>query len=254
MKLHERLKEARTRKNLTQQEVADVLHISRTTVSSWEVGRTIPSLDFIIDLSNLYDLSLDVLLKEDMTMVNQVSKEIKNGKKYKWLVVAICSVLSLFILVNCIWFIRIKNQYSYLDNHWTKVEDSYVYSKNDVNLMTPQMDIKMSVSQNYLKKPSIWIMGTKKGKDNTIGLTFRADEKVFASVPIESKSVIMTEVRVDKDINLINDEENTKFLNENNELSWGETKKGIDDYLKVNQQEFKELYVIMSKEYELIND
>ena len=187
-------------------------------------------------------------------MVNQVSKEIKKGKKYKWLVVAICSVLSLIILVNCIWFIRIKNQYSYLDNHWTKVEDSYVYSKNDVNLMTPQMDIKMSVSQNYLKKPSIWIMGTKKAKDNTIGLTFRADEKVFASVPIEGKGVIMTEVRVDKDINLINDEENTRFLNENNELSWGETKKGIDDYLKVNQQEFKELYVIMSKEYELIND
>lgn len=40
MELHEKLKEKRLEAKLTQKELAELLHVSRQTVSSWEVGRT----------------------------------------------------------------------------------------------------------------------------------------------------------------------------------------------------------------------
>ncbi len=52
------LKQARKMRNLTQKEVADILHISRQSYSSYETGRTRPTPELIAILSNIYDLNL----------------------------------------------------------------------------------------------------------------------------------------------------------------------------------------------------
>ena len=52
------LKQARKKRNLTQKEVADVLHITRQSYSSYETGRTRPTPELIAVLSNIYDLNL----------------------------------------------------------------------------------------------------------------------------------------------------------------------------------------------------
>ncbi|MFI3326761.1 MAG: helix-turn-helix transcriptional regulator [Clostridia bacterium] len=61
--LPNRIKFLREKKGYTQQYVADVLGVHRSTYSYYETGKTEPSLDSIIKLSNLYDISLDRLLK-----------------------------------------------------------------------------------------------------------------------------------------------------------------------------------------------
>lgn len=87
MKIGIKLKQGRAEKNLTQEEAAKVLNVSRSTVSSWEVNRTYPDLDMLVSLSDLYDISLDLMLREDKEMVQTLSQEIQTSRKRKgWLI------------------------------------------------------------------------------------------------------------------------------------------------------------------------
>ncbi|MCF6166336.1 Transcriptional regulator [Furfurilactobacillus rossiae] len=77
MELATALKAARQRANLSQQAVADELHISRQSISKWETGKTLPDIENLIRLSTLFDLSLDDLIKGDTTMMTKISHDSK---------------------------------------------------------------------------------------------------------------------------------------------------------------------------------
>ncbi|MEG0625954.1 helix-turn-helix domain-containing protein [Anaerorhabdus sp.] len=55
----------RKERNLTQQEVADALNVSNKTVSKWERDQGYPELESIVDLANLYGISIDELLNAE---------------------------------------------------------------------------------------------------------------------------------------------------------------------------------------------
>lgn len=95
MKIGQRLKEARTANDYSQQEVSEILHVSRSTISSWEIGRTYPSIELLVELSNLYELSLDQLLKED----DEIIKNFKKEKRYKKWVVILCVIILALLLI-----------------------------------------------------------------------------------------------------------------------------------------------------------
>jgi len=63
-----KLKAARQKSGKTQEQVAEALGVSRQTVSNWENGRTYPDIVSVVKMSDLYDISLDTLLKEEKTM------------------------------------------------------------------------------------------------------------------------------------------------------------------------------------------
>ena len=98
MEIKDKLKEKRLKAELTQKELADILHVSRQTVSSWEVGRTYPDLDILVSMSELYNTPLDDLLKEDSDMVRDITKRIKqsqlNRKIILFLILILVAVLS----------------------------------------------------------------------------------------------------------------------------------------------------------------
>jgi len=167
MKLNERLKLARAQKGFTQQEVADILHISRATVSSWEVGRTLPSLDFIIDLSNLYDLSLDILLKEDMTMVKEFNREIKSSKKRK-LIIIILSILLITTSAFAIFKILAPSNKN-ISYEKLEIIDSKLYSLSDQSLKNGEIKILVFSSSNSIK--------LKKGQ--SVKISFDSDRLTF---------------------------------------------------------------------------
>ena len=92
MEIGKKLKEERMRNQWTQDYVATQLKVSRSTISSWETGRTYPDLDSLVSLSDLYEVSLDILLREDKQMTNKLTRDIKKGRKLKWFVLAIVVV------------------------------------------------------------------------------------------------------------------------------------------------------------------
>lgn len=83
MKIGEKLKQGRMDNNLTQEDVSKILNVSRSTVSSWEVNRTYPDLEILVTLSDLYEISLDNMLREDNQMVKTMAKELKKSSKRK---------------------------------------------------------------------------------------------------------------------------------------------------------------------------
>lgn len=54
LRFGERLKQARLAKQLTQKAVAEQLHVSRQTISSWETENSYPDIDSLLRLSDFY--------------------------------------------------------------------------------------------------------------------------------------------------------------------------------------------------------
>ncbi len=57
-KVGEFLKTLRKDKNLTQEELADKMNVSRRTVSRWETGANLPDLSVLVELADLYDVDM----------------------------------------------------------------------------------------------------------------------------------------------------------------------------------------------------
>lgn len=65
MELHNKIQELRKKQNLTQEELAEKLYVSRTAISKWESGRGYPSIDSLKAISDYFDVSVDDLLSSD---------------------------------------------------------------------------------------------------------------------------------------------------------------------------------------------
>ena len=84
MNIGEKLYELRKGKNLSQEEVADKLNVTRQTISKWETNQSTPDFDKIKPLCDLYEITADELLtgikKEEQPMSNQdVKRKRANG-------------------------------------------------------------------------------------------------------------------------------------------------------------------------------
>jgi len=58
----ERIKFLREQKRLTQAELAKKLGITRSSVNAWEMGISVPSTQYIVELANIFSVSTDYLL------------------------------------------------------------------------------------------------------------------------------------------------------------------------------------------------
>lgn len=58
----DRIKQLRTSNNMTQTDLAKKLNITRSSVNAWEMGISIPSTTYIVELSQLFKVSTDYLL------------------------------------------------------------------------------------------------------------------------------------------------------------------------------------------------
>lgn len=77
MEFNEKLQELRKQNNLTQQELADALYVSRTAISKWESGQGYPNIDSLKAISNYFSISLDELLSSDeiLTIAEEDNKQ-----------------------------------------------------------------------------------------------------------------------------------------------------------------------------------
>jgi len=71
--LSNNIKHLRTLKSLTQEQFAKDLKVSRSRISSYEENRAIPPIDFLIELSEYFNISMDILIKNDLTSATETS-------------------------------------------------------------------------------------------------------------------------------------------------------------------------------------
>ena len=65
MEFNEKIQLLRKQKELTQEELAEKLHVSRTAISKWESGRGYPNIDSLKQIAKLFSLTVDELLSAE---------------------------------------------------------------------------------------------------------------------------------------------------------------------------------------------
>lgn len=61
--------------NLSQEDLAERVYVTRQTISNWETGKSYPDIHSLLLLSSLFDVSLDTLIKGDLEMMREKVNE-----------------------------------------------------------------------------------------------------------------------------------------------------------------------------------
>jgi len=67
------IKHLRTLKGLTQEQFSTILSVSRSRISSYEENRAIPPIDFLVDLSEYFNIPIDAFIKNDLSSATDAS-------------------------------------------------------------------------------------------------------------------------------------------------------------------------------------
>ncbi len=92
MKLNERIKKERNKLNMSQEQLAEQVFVSRVTISNWENAKTFPDIESLLLLSKIFVTSIDSLVKEEEINMDLNERMYKFGKlqsKYQSYVVLI---------------------------------------------------------------------------------------------------------------------------------------------------------------------
>lgn len=99
MDLGTKIKVQREKKNWSQQELADQIHISRQSISKWEQNKAIPSITNIVMMSNLFNISLDELMKDDEILVKKMDAQMKIARSLRNIMISVLIAFVLFIII-----------------------------------------------------------------------------------------------------------------------------------------------------------
>lgn len=118
MEFNEKLQSLRKEKGLTQEELAEVLYVSRTAVSKWESGRGYPNIESLKDISKFFSVSIDDLLSGEK-LLSIAEKENKSNIR------GMCDLL--YGIVDLLSFILVALPL------YPNTIDGFVYSVNLLN-------------------------------------------------------------------------------------------------------------------------
>jgi transcriptional regulator with XRE-family HTH domain len=191
MKIGNKLKELRVANGYTQEELATILSVSRSTISSWEINRTYPDLSMLVSLSKLYSITVDQLINEDEQLIDVLSNESKKNHKFKKIIYVLSGLVFVLALIASFTLLYTNNttknsiqQYEWADyaDYIETINDSYFYKKafiseiidtlpNGAETKLVQSPIK---NTDYITQTTLKIMRNEK---NTIDSITILDKK-----------------------------------------------------------------------------
>ncbi len=171
MKFYEKIKKIRVDNNLTQEEMANKLFVSRSLIAKWEQNRGIPSIDMLNNIAATFGLAVNDLITEEeikcITLKN--NQEVEHNKKHLKITI-IVGAISILILTFVILFIigrvnRINNEKPIFQDFSTrgeivKIESDKVIvsdSLNQYEVVWNQLKFKLDrygneINYDFLKK------------------------------------------------------------------------------------------------------
>lgn len=101
MNLGKVLVKIRKDNKMSQEDFAEHFHVSRQTISSWENQKSYPDIETLIQISEEFNVSLDILLKGNERMVKEIDKKVKNNKKLTQILLFVLTLFILLLIVAC---------------------------------------------------------------------------------------------------------------------------------------------------------
>lgn len=108
MELNKQIKKHRAEMNLSQEELAEKLYVTRQTISNWETGKNYPDIHSLLLMSTLFDVSLDQLIKGDVEIMKEEIKteDIKMFDRYGKIFTGLL-LLSIVSIAPLLYFLRL---------------------------------------------------------------------------------------------------------------------------------------------------
>lgn len=136
MEIGSKIKKYREQDNLSQEELADKVYVSRQTVSNWENNKSYPDINSLKLLSNIFDISLDEFIEEDIAEMKKRINEY-DLKEYNTLSI-IFTIEFLVILVSAyplLRFLKILGIIIWIIiaviTFYTSIKIEKIYKRND---------------------------------------------------------------------------------------------------------------------------
>ena len=105
MTLGEKIQKLRKQQGLSQEALAEKVTVTRQTISKWELNQSTPDLDFIVQLSDIFSVTSDYLIKEDMTEPNELpykKRQYHLSERGKRIILALFSAAALIAICICL--------------------------------------------------------------------------------------------------------------------------------------------------------
>ena len=128
MEFSDQIKQLRKENKQSQTQFAEKLHITRQAVSNWENNRNLPDLEMLIEISQVFHISLDQLILGDSDMNKMTEKLIKDtdeNRKAKYNMITALVGGFLMILGFVCFFIK-ANSVEYIDKQGILHENFYL--------------------------------------------------------------------------------------------------------------------------------
>ena len=100
MDLGKKILELRKKENLSQEQLAEKINVTRQTISKWELNETTPDIKQAKELSRLFKISLDELTENDITTL--VMQKVSNTEKLAGLVLKVSKWLGVCFLITLV--------------------------------------------------------------------------------------------------------------------------------------------------------
>ena len=97
MTIGDRLLKLRRERNLSQEDLANVLDVSRQTISKWETNQSMPDFDKIVPLCNYFGITTDELLTGTKDLVEAQAKDVKSNFARNIAIAVMIYILSLVV-------------------------------------------------------------------------------------------------------------------------------------------------------------
>ena len=97
-KLAEMIKKYREDNNLTQQDFAEQLNVSRQAVSKWETGSSYPNYEILKDIAKLLNTTVDNLLSKEEIVKETITVKSKN--KRNMIIILLSSIIAIFAIIT----------------------------------------------------------------------------------------------------------------------------------------------------------
>ena len=147
MKFGENLKKIRKEKNMSQEQLAEKVNVSRQSVSKWETGESYPEMNNILELCKIFNCNINDLIHTDMTDISSLDEEIimnvvKFNEKKQNQVKTLSNIISLIgkigsiVLKVAIPFVIIAMLLvPYIVNNVQVQENKIVFKTNNIKLI-----------------------------------------------------------------------------------------------------------------------
>lgn len=155
MKIGETILKLREAKQMSQEEFAQHYHVTRQTISNWEKEKNYPDLQTLVQISDESGISLDSMIKDNFSMVQEIDKKVRH---LKWFKIGTIIVLVIVFFIASYIGIQKGQQNRIIQTYKSNLEE-IGFEKEGDNYCLTDSDFKYEVYM--FDRPDIWKLNQK---------------------------------------------------------------------------------------------